>query len=79
MTKFELFRASIEQQARALDAEERARLAEILLESLQTPPLSDIEKEWVQEIEQRVAAYDGGATQTYPAEDVFVKARRLSR
>jgi putative addiction module component (TIGR02574 family) len=69
----------IEQQARALVAEERAKLAEVLLESLQTPPLSDIEAEWTREIEDRVAAFDRGETQTYAAEDVFAEARRLSR
>ena len=59
--------------------EERAKLAEVLLESLQTPPLSDIEAEWAREIEDRVAAFDRGETETYAAEDVFAEARRLSR
>ena len=68
----------IEQQARALAAEERAKLAEVLLESLQTPPLSDIEAEWAREIEDRVAAFDRGEVKTYAAEDVFAEARRLS-
>ena len=69
----------IEQQARALATEERAKLAEVLLESLQTPPLSDIEAEWAREIEDRVAAFDRGKTQTYAPEDLFAEARRLSR
>lgn len=69
----------IEQQARALATEERAKLAEVLLESLQTPPLSDIEAEWAREIEDRVAAFDRGETKTYAAEGVFAEARRLSR
>lgn len=68
----------IEQQVRALTPEERAKLAETLLESLQAP-LSNIEAAWVQEIEERVAAFDRGETQTYAAEDVFAEARRLSR
>ena len=68
----------IEQQARALVAEERAKLAETLLESLQTP-LSEIETAWAQEIEERVAAFDRGETQAYAAEDVFAEARRLTR
>jgi putative addiction module component (TIGR02574 family) len=68
----------IEQQARALAAEDRAKLAEALLESLQAP-LSEIETAWAQEIEERVAAFDRGETQTYAAEDVFAEARRLSR
>ncbi|OGT83398.1 MAG: addiction module antitoxin RelB [Gammaproteobacteria bacterium RIFCSPLOWO2_02_FULL_61_13] len=68
----------IEQQARALPAEERAKLAETLLESLQSP-LSHIEAAWAQEIEDRVAAFDRGEMQAYAAEDVFAEARRLSR
>ncbi|MCA9451057.1 MAG: addiction module protein [Nitrospira sp.] len=40
----------IEEQARALTAEERAKLAESMLESLHTP-LSEIEAAWAEEIE----------------------------
>jgi putative addiction module component (TIGR02574 family) len=68
----------IEQQARALVAEERAQLAETLLESLHSP-ISDIEAAWAREIEDRVAAFDRGETPAYAAEDVFAEARRLSR
>ena len=59
-------------------AEDRAKLAETLLESLQTP-LSEIEAAWAQDIEERVAAFDRGETQAYAAEDVFAEARRLTR
>ncbi|MBI5612927.1 MAG: addiction module protein [Gammaproteobacteria bacterium] len=68
----------IEQQAQALAAEDRAKLAETLLESLRAP-LSEIETTWAQEIEERVAAFDRGETQAYAAEDVFAEARRLTR
>lgn len=68
----------IEQQAQALAAEDRAKLAETLLESLQTP-LSEIETAWTQEIEERVATFDRGETPAYAAEDVFAEARRLTR
>lgn len=68
----------IEDQARALSAEERAKLAESMLESLHSP-LADIEAAWAQEIEQRVAAFDRGEIPAYPAEDVFAEARRISR
>jgi hypothetical protein len=40
--------------------------------------LKDIEQ-LAREIEDRVAAYDRGETQTYAAEDVFAEARRLTR
>jgi putative addiction module component (TIGR02574 family) len=68
----------IEQKARALTAEERAQLAEALLESLHSP-ISDIEAAWAREIEDRVAAFDRGETPAYAAEDVFAEARHLSR
>jgi putative addiction module component (TIGR02574 family) len=69
----------LEEQARALTAEERARLAEVLLESLQDAPIAEIEAAWDAEIEQRIPAYDRGELQTFSAEDVFAEARRLAR
>ena len=68
----------IEQQARTLAAEDRAKLAESMLESLQSP-LADIEAAWAHEIEERVAAFDRGEIDSYAAEDVFADARRLTR
>lgn len=68
----------IEDQARVLTPEERAKLAESLLESLHSP-LAEIEKAWADEVEQRVAAFDRGEIPAYPAEDVFAEARRMSR
>ena len=68
----------IEVQARALGADERAKLAEALLESLHLP-MSDIEAAWAEEIEQRVSAFDRGEMPSYAAEDVFAEARRISR
>ncbi len=68
----------IEEQARALSAEERAKLAESMLESLRVP-LSEIESAWAEEIERRVVAFDHGEIPSYAAEDVFAEARRLSR
>jgi len=69
----------LEKQACSLLPEERAYLAEVLLESLHDAPLSEIETEWEQEIEQRVAAFDRGKLQTYSAEDVFAEARRMTQ
>ena len=67
----------LEDQALALTAEERAQLAESLLDSLQSST-SDIEK-WADEIERRIAALDRGEISAYSAEDVFADARRLAR
>lgn len=70
---------TLEQQARALAPDERARLAEVLLESLHDTPLPEIEAEWQREIEKRVAAYDRGETQVYVAQEVFAAAKRLDK
>ena len=71
--------AELEQQARALSPDDRARLAEVLLESLQESPLSEVQAAWNREIEERIAAYDRGDLQAFAAEDVFAEARRKTR
>jgi len=69
----------LEARARSLSPEERARLAESLLDSLRDAPLAEIEKAWEAEIAERVAAYDHGDLPTFSAESVFAEARRLAR
>jgi putative addiction module component (TIGR02574 family) len=69
----------LEDQARALTPEERAKLAEAILESLRDAPIAEIEAAWDREIESRAAAYDRGELETISAEDVFAEARRLAR
>ncbi|MDT8428130.1 MAG: addiction module protein [Pseudomonadales bacterium] len=68
----------VEEQALSLNPEERAKLAEVMLESLSSP-LAEIEEAWAQEIEQRVAAYDRGEIPVYAAEDVFAEAKRIGK
>jgi putative addiction module component (TIGR02574 family) len=69
----------LEEQARSLSAEDRAKLAELLFESLREEAVAEIEQAWDREIEERTAAYDRGELRTIPAEDVFAEARRLAR
>lgn len=69
---------TIKQQVLELSNEERAKLAELLLESVRAP-VADVEAAWADEIEKRVSAFDRGEMQSYPAEDVFAEARSLSR
>ena len=71
--------AELEQRACTLSPDERARLAEVLLESLSDTSLADIEDQWNTEIEKRVAEYDRGEAQVFSAEDVFAEARRMTR
>jgi putative addiction module component (TIGR02574 family) len=69
----------IEKQLRALDAADRARLVELLLDTLRETSLGEVEEAWDKEIERRVSAYERGEMQTFSAEDVFAEARRLAR
>ena len=61
-----------------MSPEERAKLAELLLESLRDAPLAEIENAWEVEIAERVAAYERGELPTFSAESVFAEARSLS-
>ena len=65
-------------QAKELSPEERARLAEVMLESLQDAPIAEIEAAWETEVRERVAAYDRGEIRPVSAEEVFAEARRLA-
>jgi putative addiction module component (TIGR02574 family) len=53
-------------RAKALSAEDRARLAEELLESLQGEADADAEAAWDREIERRVAEIESGAARLIP-------------
>ncbi len=71
--------AELTEQARRLSAEERARLADVLLESLREAPQSDVAAAWDREVAERAAAYDRGESRTFPAEQVFDEAKRLTQ
>jgi len=66
---------NIQEQARALSAEERAMLAESMLASLHKP-INDIEATWAEEVKDRVRAFDRGEIPSYSAEEVFAEAHR---
>jgi putative addiction module component (TIGR02574 family) len=68
----------IEAQARLLSGEDRARLAESMLESLHTV-IEDIESAWSEEIAERINAFDKGEIPACSAEEVFAEARNLLR
>jgi putative addiction module component (TIGR02574 family) len=68
----------IEQQVLSLGAEDRARLAQLLLESLHAS-LCEIELMWTEEVDRRVAAFDCGELSAHSAEEVFAEARQMSR
>ena len=67
------------QLGRALAPEDRERLVEQLLESLNEPAAAELNAAWEAEIERRLADYDRGDVHAVDAEDVFAKARRIAQ
>jgi putative addiction module component (TIGR02574 family) len=57
--------------ALALPAQNRASLAEILLESLNDEERSAIDAAWAAEAESRIRAYEEGHIKAIPGEEVF--------
>jgi putative addiction module component (TIGR02574 family) len=71
--------AELSTRARLLSPEERAQLAEGLLESLQEWASPEIEAAWDTEILKRIGEYERGEAVLSPATDVFAEARRLTQ
>jgi putative addiction module component (TIGR02574 family) len=62
-----------------LPREERERLVDELLESLNEPAVAELDAAWSTEIERRLAAYDRGEVQALSGEEVFAKARAIAK
>lgn len=63
-------------KARALSPEERVRLAEELLATVQEID-PQVEAAWDEEIKRRIEEIDSGKAKLIPAEEVFAEVRRL--
>ena len=66
----------LSRKARALPPEERIRLAEELISSVQDSD-EEIEAAWAEEIERRLEEVENGTAKLIPAEEVFADIRRL--
>jgi putative addiction module component (TIGR02574 family) len=71
--------AELAMRGKALAPEDRSRLVDMLLESLNEQSLTEIEAAWDEEAERRLAAYDRGDVQAIDGEEVLAKARALAR
>ena len=69
--------AELFERASTLSEQERATLAGLLIESLESEIDPDVEEAWRVEIERRLAELDSGAVKTVPWE--VVKAKLLQR
>jgi putative addiction module component (TIGR02574 family) len=70
---------TIEDDALHLPPEDRARLAQRLLLSLDSLSDTEIEESWLVEAQRRAREIDRGEVQPVPAEEVMRKARALLR
>ncbi|MBC5764569.1 addiction module protein [Ramlibacter albus] len=70
--------AELAGKARKLAAEDRARLVDLLLGSLDDAADPDVEETWRAEIHRRVAAYERGESVLYDYDEVMAEAKRLA-
>ena len=71
--------AELSKRAHELPPEERAQLAQELMESVDQEADPATQAAWEIEIAGRIAAYERGEAKLVPAEDVFEEARRLTQ
>ncbi len=65
----------IERQARSLPLKEKAALARVLIEDLDTSVDEDVEQLWIEEAQRRYAAYLKGELEALPGDAVMAEAR----
>jgi Putative addiction module component len=68
---------SIEKEALRLNAQQRARLAQELLDSIDNLPPAEIEALWLDAAERRAKEIDSGADMLVAGDEVARKARAL--
>lgn len=66
----------LEKQARALSAREKAALARVLIEDLDTSTDPNVEQLWIEEAQRRYDAFTAGKLKALPGEEVMRRARR---
>ncbi len=69
----------LSKKAQTLSVEERAQLAQELLESVERDSDPEVQAAWEAEIASRIFKYERGEARLIPAEDVFAAARRLTK
>ena len=72
-------RKELEEEALRLPADQRARLAQKLILSLDDLSAEELEETWLAEADRRARELDRGEVQPIPADEVRRKARTLLR
>jgi putative addiction module component (TIGR02574 family) len=70
--------ADLARLVRALPAADRARLVDLLLDSLDESPDLAVEEAWRKEIRRRIDAFERGGTELFDADEVMAEATRLA-
>jgi putative addiction module component (TIGR02574 family) len=65
----------LKEQSRLLTAQEKARLARILIEGLDASPDQNIEQLWITESKRRYQAYLRGEIEAHPGDEVMTRVR----
>jgi putative addiction module component (TIGR02574 family) len=68
--------AAIQNELLSLPANERARLIDVLWDSLSEPELKSRETAWAAESERRIDAFESGALKMKDAKDVFAALKK---
>ena len=72
--------AKLTEELLSLPCEDRIRIVERLLESLNAPADDEIEQAWAVEVERRLDELNSGKMRSIPGEEVFADIRhRLGR
>ena len=66
----------IQKQAQLLTPQEKAALAHLLIEELDSTSDADVEKVWIAESERRYEAYVRGEVKSLPGDEVMARAKR---
>ncbi len=69
----------LSQKAQTLRPEERARLAELLLDSIHQSADRTVEDAWDAELQKRIDEVERGVATLIPAEEAFARVRRAIR
>ncbi len=63
-------------KAMTLSPIERARLADLMVESLDAAPLTEVDEAWINLAQRRAEEIRAGTAKTYSAEEILSEARR---
>jgi putative addiction module component (TIGR02574 family) len=66
------------EQTKSLSAEQRVRLLDLVLESLDVGEPTLVDTAWTAEIERRVAAHERGEGKLYDLEEVMADAAKIA-